>query len=486
MSRRRLGVEIQKEIERLKSLGFSQRKVAKILGINKDTVNKYWNGLLGDKRRIPPEWAQKIDWSFIQKELKTVPIKIIYEELKEFYQVPSYQAFCSYLTKNICIHTPEVTIKIDRSPGASVEVDYSGDSVQILNPATEELYSVALFAGALSYSGKIYAEFTRSQKLEDFIRSHNNMFAYYGGTTSYIIPDNCKTAVTKANYYDPVLNPSYHDMCKHYGIVVDPADKQSPRHKPNVEKAISYLQTDFLPRIRRRTFASLFELNKELKNWLNVANARLIQGRGQSRDFFFEREKEYLRPLGQGLYELFYFKKAKVHPDCHFQHQKNYYSVPHQYVGTEIDIKFNSNLVHVYYECERIVTHKCMKGTYHWSTNHSHYPEKKYMEFNYHLGRLKKNAAVVGQNTSILTERLISESKYPLKVIRKAQGILRLENTFGREALDYACGEALEFNTLNFDNVRKFARNFNYRPKEEMSTPKRQLELICLQGGNYE
>ena len=60
MSRRRLGVEIQKEIERLKSLGFSQRKVAKILGINKDTVNKYWNGLLGDKRRIPPEWAQSL------------------------------------------------------------------------------------------------------------------------------------------------------------------------------------------------------------------------------------------------------------------------------------------------------------------------------------------------------------------------------------------------------------------------------------------
>ena len=54
MSKKRLSLEIQKEIERLKSLGFSQRKVAKILGINKDTVNKYWAGPCRDKDRTSP------------------------------------------------------------------------------------------------------------------------------------------------------------------------------------------------------------------------------------------------------------------------------------------------------------------------------------------------------------------------------------------------------------------------------------------------
>ena len=54
MSKKRLSLEIQKEIERLKSLGLSQRKSAKILGINKDTVNKYWNGPCADKRQSSP------------------------------------------------------------------------------------------------------------------------------------------------------------------------------------------------------------------------------------------------------------------------------------------------------------------------------------------------------------------------------------------------------------------------------------------------
>lgn len=80
-------------------------------------------------------------------------------------------------------------------------------------------------------------------------------------------------------------------MCRHYKIVVDPADKQSPRQKPNVEKAISYIQTDFLPRIRKRVFTSLFELNKELKDWLLIANARPIQGRGRARDFSLKRKE---------------------------------------------------------------------------------------------------------------------------------------------------------------------------------------------------
>ena len=146
MSKKRLSLEIQKEIERLKSLGLSQRKSAKILGINKDTVNKYWNGPCADKRDKVPPWAMKVDWDYIQKELKTVPIKILYEELKELYNFPSYQAFCAYLKNNIAATQTEITIKIDRAPGASVEVDYSGDSVQILNPGTGELRSVELFA----------------------------------------------------------------------------------------------------------------------------------------------------------------------------------------------------------------------------------------------------------------------------------------------------------------------------------------------------
>lgn len=486
MANVRLSMIIQQEILRLKGLGHSKRKAAKILGINRGTVSKYWDqeGPLDAPAVVPPLWAQKVDWDYIKKELKRSTRTVLYEELKELYsELPSYQAFCSYLKNHYSEYLPEVTIKIERNPGDSIEVDYSGDSVYILNPQTGELYRVELFVSTLSYSGKIYAEFTYTQKLEDFIRSHCNMFTYYGGVSSYIIPDNCKTAVTKADYYDPVVNRTYHDMCKYYGLTVDPADKVSPKHKPNVERAIRFIQTDFFSRIRNKQFTSLTELNKELKEWLLMANNKEIQGRGQSRDYFFEKERKLLKNLPSEKYDLYYFKKAKVHPDCHIHHEKNYYSVPYQYVGKEVDVKFNQSMVHVYYNCQRISSHSSIKGTYHYSTKHEHYPENKLVEVNYHLNKAKKESRLLGENVELLINRLIGEARYPLKVLRKVQGILSLKNKFTKEELDYGCSEALEFNKLNYDNVRKFAKYYNKRPVSNMEAPKRQLSLICLQGG---
>ena len=429
MANERLTMAIQDEVLRLKKLGHSKRKTAKLLGIDRGSVSRYWDGSPELFIQSDPTWTEGLDWENIKKELKTVSRKIIFEELSESNELPSYQAFCKYLRNHSIAKkdTTEVTIKIDRNPGASVEVDYSGDSIQILNPATGELYSVELFVGSMSYSGRIYAEFTMNQKLESFIKSHVNMFTYFGGLASYIIPDNCKTAVTKTDKYDPLINKTYHDMCKHYGIVIDPADAYSPRHKPNVENAVKYLQTDFLARVRKKTFTSLFELNRELKTWLVMANEQEVQGRGNSRNYFFEKEKDCLKDLPKNPYELYNFKIAKVHPDCHFQHQKNYYSVPYQYVGKEIDIKFNESSVHAFYNCTRIASHKAMKGTYHYSTNTDHYPEKKFVEVNYHLAAAKKESESIGENTNILICKLINQSKYPLKILRKIQGILRLK-----------------------------------------------------------
>ena len=138
-----------------------------------------------------------------------------------------------------------ISLKQERIPGQSIEVDYSGDSTEIVNPATGQIHKTELFVGSLSYSGYFYAEFTPSQKLEDFICSHCNMFTYLGGVSQFIVPDNCKTAVSKCDRYDPAINPTYLDMCRYYQITVDPADPRSPTHKPNVENAVKYIQTGF-------------------------------------------------------------------------------------------------------------------------------------------------------------------------------------------------------------------------------------------------
>jgi hypothetical protein len=354
----------------------------------------------------------------------------------------------------------------------------------ILNPATGEIYHAELFVGSLSYSGYFYGEFTLSQRLDDFIMAHNNMFSFFGGAASFIVPDNCKTAVIRNRRDDWDIHPTYQDMCVHYGIVVDPADPASPRHKPNVENAVGIIQRDFFPRIRNRTFTSLIELNHVFREWLLAKLQDEVRDRGQSRVYFYNQEKEHLKSLPESTYEVFHFKKAKVHPDCHFIHDKNYYSVPHHYVGKELDIKFNGKEIHAYHETTRIASHAVMKGAHHYCTNTAHYPEKKFVDMNYHLALARREAEMVGPNMSLVIEKLLNEDRFPLKNLRRIQGIIGLSKQFEKEAMEYGCEMALYYEYLNYDRIKKFAKG--YRPKRENKTeqsPLRQTELICLQGG---
>ena len=487
MSGKKIYMSKQSEILRLKELGHSKSEVTRLLGIDRATVRRYWNGpALGvEVNRDPPSWVDQIDWVYIRKELEDkIPKKVLYEEQAQSIELPSYQAFCEYLRNHKDIKSPEVTIQIHRTPGSSIEVDYSGDKVQILNPATGELYSVELFVGSLSFSGYFYPEFTLTQRLEDFITAHNNMFSFFGGVARFIIPDNCKTAVIRNRGDDWDIHPTYQDMCAHYGIVVDPADPGSPRHKPNVENAVGIIQKEFFPRIRNRTFTSLIELNQVLRDWLLKKLQDEVRGRGQSRAFFYEQERPQLKELPTSPYELYYFKKAKVHPDCHFIHEKNFYSVPHQYVGKELDIKFNSKEIHGFFETNRIASHAVIKGAHHYSTNAAHYPEKKYVDMNYHIALARREAVLIGPNTSLLVERLLNEDRFPLKNLRRIQGILQLSKQFEKVAMEYGCEMALHYDYLNYSRVKKFANG--YRPVRDESTnqsPSRQTELICLQGG---
>jgi len=487
MARMKIHMVDQKEILRLKALGHTKSEVSKLLDIDRGTVRKYWNGPPLEELPEPfrPAWVDEIDWAYIQRELeKKASRKVLYDEQSQSLELPSYQAFCEYLRKHEPRRVPEVSIKIHRVPGSSIEVDYSGDGVQILNPATGEIFTAQLFVGSLSFSGYFFGDFTMSQKMDDFISSHQKMFEFFGGVTSYIVPDNCKTAVIKNNGIDPVINKTYHDMCIHYGTVVDPADKFSPQHKPNVENAIGVIQKEFFPLIRNMTFTSLIELNNFFRRWLLEKLKQEVRGRGQSRAFFFEQERPELKPLPKVPYELFNFKQAKVHPDCHFIHEKNYYSVPHQFVGRELDIKFNGKEIHAYFETNLITSHVVLKGSHHYSTNVSHYPEKQYVDVNYHLGLARKTAEKIGPQTVTLIERLMNENKYPLKNLRKIQGVLKLTTQYEKEAMEYACEMGMQFESLSYGRILRFAKG--YRPKVDSdfdTSPVRQIELVCLQGG---
>ena len=68
----------------------------------------------------------------------------------------------------------------------------------------------------LGASNFTYAEATWTQALPDWTGAHVRMFRFFGGAPKLLVPDNLKSGVTKASFYDPEINRTCGAMAAHY------------------------------------------------------------------------------------------------------------------------------------------------------------------------------------------------------------------------------------------------------------------------------
>jgi hypothetical protein len=108
----------------------------------------------------------------------------------------------------------------------------------------------------------------------------------------------------------------------------------------------------------------------------------VIKERKISRNELLSHELERVNPLPVMSFELFDYKRCKVHPDCHIRHQKNFYSVPYRFVSKEVEVKFNKKLIYIYSETDLIGIHSIAVGQGHYVSNPAHYPEDKLIDIN--------------------------------------------------------------------------------------------------------
>ena len=124
------------------------------------------------------------------------------------------------------------------------------------------------------------------------------MFHFFGGTPKLLVPDNLKSGVNKASFYDPEINRTYSALASHYGVGVLPARPRKPRDKAKVEAGVRFAQSYILGRLRRQTFFSLAECNAAIALAMEAMNNRTMRKLGVSRRELFDKiEREALSPL---------------------------------------------------------------------------------------------------------------------------------------------------------------------------------------------
>ena len=156
-------------------------------------------------------------------------------------------------------------------------VDYAGDILPIIDRRTGEIKRAQIFVAVLGASNYTYAEATWSQSLPDWVGSHVRAFEFLGGVPNVVVPDNLKSAVTKAHPYDPDINPTYADMAEHYGVTILPARGRKPKNKAKAENGVLLVERWILATLRNRTFFSLQEANQAISELLTQLNLRAFK-----------------------------------------------------------------------------------------------------------------------------------------------------------------------------------------------------------------
>jgi transposase len=189
-------------------------------------------------------------------------------------------------------------MRLTYKAGERMFVDFSGDKASFLDPATGEVSSAEVFVAVLGASGMLHAEATRGQDLDAWLTAHIHAWEAYGGVAALTVPDNLRSGVTKACFYDPEINRSYLELARHYDTVVLPTRVARPRDKAAVEAGVLSVQRWVLAPLRNRRFFSLAELNVAIARQVAELNDRPFRGEPASRaELFAEVERPALKAL---------------------------------------------------------------------------------------------------------------------------------------------------------------------------------------------
>lgn len=163
------------------------------------------------------------------------------------------------------------------------------------------------------------------------------------------------------------------------------------------------------------------------------------------------------------------------------QFETNFYSAPWLHRGKELDVWSSENALEIFFEGTFVAQHARSKGKNKVITNKDHYPEahRAYLEITPQYLIEKSRSA--GGNVHQLIESLLS-GPYPLKNLRRCQGIVALIKKYPTDQFNYACEQALLLNRPYIRFIEAMAKKPPYKsselPKREANPYLRQDDLL--------
>ena len=458
----------------LHAQGWSQRRIARALGIDRETVRRHvqeyskpanapvGSGGSGDlKPAIAPVGSSghEMPLENSPEARPASPPRIHQDLVTEHHSQLSYDSVRRFV-KRLGQTRPLPYRRLECEPGEEAQVDF-GTGAPILMADGKRRRS-HVFRIVLSHSRKAYSETVYRQTTEDFIRAIENAFWHFGGVPKTLVIDNLKAAVKQPDWYDPELNPKLQEFCRHYGIVVLPTKSYTPRHKGKIERGIGYVKGNAL---KGRTFASLEEQNRHLLDWERTVADTRIHGttHKQVHKQFVEIERAALQALPAERFPFFHEAERSVNRDGHVEVAKAYYSTPTEYLGRRVWVRWDSRVVRIFnHRLEQIAIHvRHEPGRF--STQPVHIAAEKISGMERGAAWLFAKIEPIGPHSSRWAKAMLEARG--IEGIRVLQGLLSLANRHPIDALERACETAFSYGAWRLQTLRQLLERQG--PKQE-------------------
>ena len=488
---------IRDSIYTLYDRGWSQRRIARELGLNRETVARHL-GLRAAKPAIPPPGIcaaealpgaanPAIPPAGIPAPKPAIPpagsggrrsecrpheaairaglergltAQRIFQDLRTDHAFGgSYDSVKRYV-RRLTAGPAQRVERMECAPGEEAQVDFGLGAPVLIEGHRRRSW---VFRVVLSHSRKAYSEAVFHQTTEEFIRALENALRAFGGVPKTLVIDNLRAAVTRADWYEPELTPKVAEFCRHYGTVILPTRPRRPEHKGKVERAVGYVKGNAL---KARTFGSLAEENEYLRWWeAHVADQRI---HGTTRQHvgrcFAERERPALAPLPSMVFPSFEEGRRSVHRDAHVEVRRAYYEVPEEYIGREVWVRYDGRLVRVFnLRMEPLAIHTRIEPGRFSALPGDHRGRVAARTADYWCQRAERVGPWCGQ----WAQRVRHERGAP--AIRILMGLLQLAQRAGFRTLDLACEQAVARGAWRLRDLRRLL---------EQDPPPRQMTFL--------